>query len=90
MLTRKYNLLAVFLLGSCSLLLMGCGGANLFDYFNNFWSLGCCGVIILVLDVIALLEVAGSARSLGSKVLWALLIIFAPILGCILYYLFGR
>lgn len=88
--TRNYSLLAVVLLGVCSLFLMGCGGPNLFDYFNNFWSLGCCGVIVLVLDVIALLEVAGSPRSVGSKVLWALLIIFAPILGCILYYLFGR
>ena len=88
--TRTYNLLAIALLGIGSVLLMGCGGANLFDYVNNFWSLGCCGVVILVLDVIFLLEIAGSARSLGSKVLWAALIIFAPILGCILYYFFGR
>ena len=90
MLTKKYSLLAVVLLGLCSVLLMGCSDGNLFDYLNNFWSLGCCGVIVVILDIIALLEVAGSSRSLGSKLLWAALIILAPVLGCILYYLFGR
>lgn len=69
--------------------LAGCG-PNLFERIGNFWTLGCCGTIIVILDIIALVELAGSAKTTGSKVLWALLIIFFPVLGVILYYFFGR
>lgn len=69
--------------------LSGCG-PNLFERVGNFWTLGCCGTIIVILDIIALIELAGSAKTTGSKVLWALLIIFFPVGGCILYYFFGR
>ena len=72
------------------MLLTGCGGPNLIDYLNNFWSLGCIGTIVVILDIIALVEVFGSPRSTGDKVLWGVFIIFAPLLGCIVYYLFGR
>ena len=46
--------------------------------------------IILILDLIALVEIFGSSRGTGDKLLWALIIIFFPILGCILYYMMGR
>ena len=82
-------ILPTLLLAATALLLAGCD-AELFDMFGNFWSLGICGTILLVLDVIALVEIAGSARSTGSKVLWALFIIFFPLLGLIVYYIFGR
>lgn len=72
-----------------ALILSGCG-PSLLERVGNFWTLGCCGTVIVVLDIIALIELAGSAKSTGSKVLWALLIIFFPVLGCILYYFFGR
>lgn len=72
-----------------TVLLAGCG-PNLFERLGNFWSLSCCGIIIVVLDIIALVELAGSTKTTGSKVLWALLIVFFPVGGCILYYLFGR
>lgn len=67
----------------------GCG-PNLFNRLGNFWSLSCCGGIVVILDIIALVELAGSAKSTGDKVLWALIIIFFPVLGCILYYFFAR
>lgn len=72
-----------------SMMLAGCG-PNLFERVSNFWALSCCGVVIVVLDILALIELAGSSKSTGSKVLWALLIILAPVLGCILYYFMGR
>lgn len=72
-----------------SILLAGCG-PNLFERVGNFWTLSCCGVVIVVLDILALLELAGSARSTGDKVLWALLIVFFPLLGLVLYYFIGR
>ena len=87
--THRYRFLPATLLGVMTLFLTGCG-TNLFDYARNPWGLGCCGLIILILDIIALIEVVGSERSTGDKVLWALLIIFFPVLGLILYYLFGR
>jgi len=51
---------------------------------------GICTLIILVLQIIAIIEVAGSDRDLISKVLWILLIFFASVLGIIIYYVFGR
>ncbi len=87
--TKRYRFLPVALLGLTTLFLSGCG-TNLIDYARNPWGIGCCGFIILILDIIALVEVVGSDRSTGDKLLWALLIIFFPVLGLILYYLFGR
>lgn len=81
--------LHALLLGLMTLMLAGCG-PSLFDRLNNFWALGCCGTLIVILDIVALIEIAGSARSLGNKILWALIIIFAPVLGCVIYYFFGR
>lgn len=89
MLSRFRALLPAVLMSFTVLLVAGCG-PNLFDQINNWYTLSCCGVIIVILDIIALVEVAGSSRSLGDKVIWALVIIFAPLLGCILYYAFGR
>lgn len=85
----KRNAFLLLLLGSATLLLAGCG-ANLFDRVNNFWTLGCCGGVLIILDILALIELAGDARPLSNKIIWALFIIFAPYLGCIAYYLFGR
>lgn len=80
---------AALLLALASIFLAGCG-PNLFDRLGNFWTLSCCGGLIVILDIIALLEIAGSTRTTGNKVLWALLIIFFPIVGLIAYYFFGR
>ncbi len=67
----------------------GCG-PNLFNRISNFWSLSCCGVVVVILDVIALLEIAQSARSTSDKILWAALIVLFPILGFVVYYFFAR
>lgn len=86
---RTQYIVATLSVVAFSLLLAGCG-PNLFDRVANFWSLSCCGVVIVVLDILALLELAGSTRSTGDKVLWAILIIFFPLGGLILYYFLGR
>ncbi len=51
------------------------------------WSLW--SALILVLDVIALVSLLKSGADTGTKILWALLIIFLPVLGMILYFLMG-
>lgn len=48
------------------------------------------GLVILVLDVIAILEVVKSSFTTGKKVLWAALILLLPVIGLVLYYLIGR
>lgn len=50
---------------------------------------GLLGLIILALDIYAIVKILGSGASTGAKVLWILVILFLPILGLILWLLFG-
>lgn len=50
---------------------------------------GIGGLIILVLDVYAIIKLFGSNASTGSKVAWTVLILLLPLLGVILWFLFG-
>jgi hypothetical protein len=44
-----------------------------------------------VLDLVALVDLLGDGtRSTTSLVIWVLLIVFMPVLGVILYFIFGR
>ena len=87
---QRLCFLPAALLSLMTLLLMGCGGPNFFERFRSPWGYGCCGLIVLILDVIAIIEVAGSARSTGEKALWILAIIIFPVIGVIVYFLFAR
>ncbi len=51
---------------------------------------GLFGLIILVLDVWAIVQIVQSGATTGKKVLWIVLIILLPILGLILWLLLGR
>lgn len=68
----------------------GCGGANFIELVQRpRW--GCTGTVIILLDVIALVDVIGDdSRATTNRVIWGLVIIFMPLLGVILYFLFGR
>ncbi len=50
---------------------------------------GLFGLIILVLDVWAMVKVFQSGASTGTKVVWIVLILLLPVLGFILWLLFG-
>jgi hypothetical protein len=76
-------------LAALAVFLTGCGGPNLMERLQSPFS-GICGLIILILDIIAIVEVINSPRSTGDKVLWCLLIFFFPVGGLLLYYFFGR
>jgi len=86
LLSRVRSLLA---LGIVAVLLTGCGGPNLAEMWSDPLSLGICGLIAFILALIAIVEVAGSRRSTGGKVLWILVLLLLPYLGAILYYLFA-
>jgi len=48
------------------------------------------GLIIVVLDIIAIVDLFKSAKQTGKKVLWLILILILPFIGMILYFLLGR
>jgi hypothetical protein len=50
---------------------------------------GLLGLVILVLDVYAIVKTVGSNAGTGAKVLWIVLILLLPVLGLILWALFG-
>ncbi|WP_297360344.1 PLDc N-terminal domain-containing protein [Acidiferrobacter sp.] len=48
------------------------------------------GIVVVVLDVIAIISILlGSAR-VGHKVLWIVVVLLFPLVGMIVYYLVGR
>ena len=50
---------------------------------------GIVGLIILVLDIWAIINVIGSAASTGAKVLWVLVILVLPLVGLIIWFFIG-
>lgn len=50
---------------------------------------GLLGLIILALNIWAIVKIFDSGASTGGKVLWILLILLLPVLGLIIWWLFG-
>lgn len=48
------------------------------------------GILVVVLDIIAIISVLFGSGTVGHKVLWIVLVLIFPIVGMILYYLIGR
>ncbi len=51
---------------------------------------GLIGLIVGILDIIAIISVLLGRGSVGHKLLWILLVLILPLIGMILYYLIGR
>jgi hypothetical protein len=47
------------------------------------------GLIILILHVYAIVKIIGSDASTGAKGGWTVLVLLLPVLGVILWFLFG-
>lgn len=50
---------------------------------------GVFGLLVLIADIYALLQVAQSGASNGAKVLWIVLILLLPVLGFVLWLVAG-
>ncbi len=50
---------------------------------------GILGLLVLLADIYAIVKIFGSGASTGPKVLWILIILVLPVLGFILWLLFG-
>ncbi len=48
------------------------------------------GLVILVLDVIAIIDTIKSNLETAKKALWIVLILIIPVVGMILYFLLGK
>jgi hypothetical protein len=51
---------------------------------------GLLGLIVLVLDIVAIVSVLGGRASIEHKLLWTVVILLLPFIGMILYFLMGR
>lgn len=50
---------------------------------------GLLGLIILIANIWAIINVIGSGATTGAKVLWIVLILILPVLGLILWLIMG-
>lgn len=48
------------------------------------------GLVVLVLDIIAIIDVLKSSMATGKKIVWIILILVLPIVGMVLYFLIGK
>lgn len=51
---------------------------------------GLLGLVVLVLDIIAIVDCLKSNADTVKKLLWILVILFLPLIGMLLYFLIGR
>ncbi|KAG0233473.1 hypothetical protein BGW42_007430 [Actinomortierella wolfii] len=54
---------------------------------NALYSGSLLSLVILILDMICIVEILQSSRSVVSKLLWCLVIFLMPIVGIVLYFL---
>lgn len=50
---------------------------------------GLLGLIHLIVTIYAIVKIVGSSAGTGSKVLWIVIVLLLPVLGLILWLLFG-
>ena len=48
------------------------------------------GLLILILDIVAVVDALQSSMDSGKKALWIVLIILLPVIGMVLYFLLGK
>jgi uncharacterized protein YacL len=50
---------------------------------------GVLGLLILIADIWAIINILQSGASMGSKLLWILLVVLLPVLGLIIWFFAG-
>lgn len=55
----------------------------------NFEYSGLFGLLVLIADIWAIINVVGSSTTTGKKVLWTVLILLLPIIGFIIWLVAG-
>jgi hypothetical protein len=57
---------------------------------NADGSLATWGVLLLILDIVALVNIFNKPWGIGKKLIWGAIVFFFPLGGLIIYYFFGR
>jgi len=55
-----------------------------YNYHHSLW-----GILVLIADVWAIVNIVQSQKETGTKVLWTVVVILLPVLGFILWLIFG-
>lgn len=55
----------------------------------NFEYSGLFGLLVLIADIWAIINVVGSSTTTGKKVLWTVLILLLPVVGFIIWLVAG-
>ncbi len=48
------------------------------------------GLVVLVLDIVAIVDAVKSSMDTGKKALWIILVLILPVIGMVLYFLIGK
>lgn len=84
---NRLRALPALLMVATAAALSGCGGRNLDDRF--FAPGGLIGLIIVIADVYAIIQIINSRVPTLNKVLWGAFVFFAPVVGLVCWFLFG-
>lgn len=57
---------------------------------GQFGTYSLFGLLILILDIVAIASVVMGGGSVGHKLLWIILILLLPVVGMVLYFIFGK
>lgn len=48
------------------------------------------GLVVLILDIVAIVDAVKSSMDTGKKALWIILVLVLPVIGMVLYFLIGK
>jgi len=51
---------------------------------------GILGIVVLIADIWAILEIVKSPKTGGQKALWVVIVLVLPVIGLIAYFVAGR
>ena len=51
---------------------------------------GIIGLVILILDILAIVSIIQSGLTVGMKVVWTLVVLLLPLIGMILWFVIGN
>ena len=51
---------------------------------------GLIGLVVLILDIVAILDIVKSSLNSGKKVLWVVLVVLLPFIGMVHYLVIGK
>lgn len=51
---------------------------------------GLLGLVVFILDIVAIVDVLKSSLDTGKKALWIILVLILPVIGMLFYFFIGK